>query len=79
MVELSIGDGRLKVEILGWHKFFAFKSKFLIPFDHLILHGEVMLGIDGAFFRHQVANVTVGGEDFEVLAEVLLDGLHLAG
>ena len=35
MVELSIGDGRLKVEILGWHKFFAFKSKFLIPLDHV--------------------------------------------
>ena len=35
MVELSIRDGRLKVEILGWHKLFAFKSRFLIPLDHI--------------------------------------------
>jgi hypothetical protein len=35
MVELSIGDGRLRIEILGWHKVFAFKSRFLIPLDHV--------------------------------------------
>ncbi|HTQ24277.1 MAG TPA: hypothetical protein VMI09_06240 [Candidatus Binataceae bacterium] len=35
MVELSVGDGMLKVEILGWHKVFALKSRFLIPLAHV--------------------------------------------
>ncbi len=51
----------------------------LISFHHLILHGEVMLGVDGAFFRHQIAHMAIRGEDFEVLAEVFLDGLRLGG
>jgi hypothetical protein len=51
----------------------------LIAFDDLVLHGEVMGRIDGAFLGHEVANVTIGGKDFEILAEVLLDGLHLSG
>ena len=49
----------------------------LIAFDHLVLHGEVMLGVDGAFFRHEVAHVAVRGQYLEILAEVLLDGLRL--
>ena len=35
MVELSVGDGMLRVEILGWHKFFAIKSRLLIPLEHI--------------------------------------------
>ena len=35
MVELSVGDGMLKVEILGWHKVFAIKNRFLIPLEHV--------------------------------------------
>ena len=49
----------------------------LIALDELVLHREVMLRVDGAFLRHQIAHVAVGGQDFEVLAEVLLDGLRL--
>jgi len=33
MVELTVGSGTLKVEILGWHKLFAKKSRFLIPLE----------------------------------------------
>jgi hypothetical protein len=35
MVELSVGDGVLKIEVLGWHKIFAFRRRFLIPLDHV--------------------------------------------
>jgi hypothetical protein len=35
MVELTVGGGMLKVEILGWHKLFAMKSRFLIPLEHV--------------------------------------------
>jgi hypothetical protein len=33
--------------------------------------------VDRAFLRHEVANVTIRGKDFEVFAEVFLDGLRL--
>jgi hypothetical protein len=45
--------------------------------DQLVLHGEVVIGIDRALFRQQVAHVTVGGEDLEVLAQIFLDRLRL--
>ena len=35
--------------------------------------------IDGAFLGHQVADMTVGGQDLEVLPEVFIDGLGLGG
>lgn len=35
MVEVTVGDGMLKVEVLGWHKILAFKRGFLIPLDHV--------------------------------------------
>ena len=31
MVEISVTRGMLRVEVLGWHKLFAFKSSFAIP------------------------------------------------
>jgi len=40
----------------------------LIALDHLVFHRESGAWIDGAFLRHQIPNVTVGGEDFKVLA-----------
>ena len=36
--------------------------------DGLVLHGEVVVGIDCAGLGNQVAHVTIGREDFEVLA-----------
>ena len=49
----------------------------LIALDHLVFHREVMLRVDGAFLGHQIPNMTVRGENFEVLAEVFLDGFRL--
>ena len=49
----------------------------LVLLEHLVLHGEAVIGIDRAFLGHEVAHVPVGGEHFEVLAEVFLDRLRL--
>ncbi len=49
----------------------------LVFLEHLILHPEAVVGIDRAFLRLQVANVTIGGKDVVVLTEILLDGLRL--
>ena len=51
----------------------------LVFLEHLVLHGVAVLGIDGAFLGHEVADVPVGGEHFEILAKVFLDGLRLGG
>jgi hypothetical protein len=34
----------------------------------------MLVGIDRAFFRHEIAHVAVAGEHLVILAEVLLDG-----
>ena len=49
----------------------------LVALHHLILHREAMRGIHGAFLRHQIPNMAVGGKNLEVLTEVFLDGLRL--
>ncbi len=49
----------------------------LVALDDLVGHGETVFGIDRALLRLQVAHVTVGGEDLEVLAEVFVDRLGL--
>ena len=51
----------------------------LVALDQPVLHREVVVGIDRAFLRHQVAHVPVGGEHFVVLAQVLLDRARLGG
>lgn len=47
--------------------------------DGRVLHGKAVRRIDGAFLGHQVADMTVGGQDLEVLPEVLVDGLGFGG
>ena len=49
----------------------------LVALDHLVVHGEAMLGIDRPLLRLEVTHVTVGGQDVEVLAEVFVDRLRL--
>ncbi len=51
----------------------------LVLLDDGVLHRVAMLGVDRAFLRHEVANMTIGGEDLVVLAEIFLDGLRLRG
>ena len=45
--------------------------------DRLILHGKVVFRIDRALLGDQVAHMTVGGQHFEVLAQVFLDRFRL--
>ena len=51
----------------------------LVLLDQLVAHGEVVVGVDRAFLRDQVAHVAVRGQDGEVLAEVFVDRLGLGG
>ena len=56
---LAIGVGREKqrLGLLEGARYGV--DVFLVAFDHLILHGEVVRRVDGAFLRHEVANATV--------------------
>ena len=51
----------------------------LVALDQPILHREFVVGIDRAFLGHQVAHVTVGGQDLVVLAQVFLDRARFGG
>ncbi len=51
----------------------------LVLFDQVVVHREIVIGIDGAFLRHQITHVTVRREDLEILAEVFVDRLGLGG
>ncbi len=48
-----------------------------VLFDHLVLHGEVVLGIHRALLGDQVAHVAIGGQHLEVTAQVFFKGLRL--
>ncbi len=47
--------------------------------DEVVAHREVVVRIDRAFLRHQVAHMPIRGQDGEVLAEVFVDRLGLGG
>jgi hypothetical protein len=51
----------------------------LVLLDQLVAHGEVVLGVDRALARDQVAHVAVRGQHGELGPEVLVDGLRLGG
>jgi hypothetical protein len=36
MTRIEIAEGRLKLEVLGWDKIWAFKSRLELPVDHVI-------------------------------------------
>src|SRR5438105_7968576 len=50
---------------------------FFIALYELVAHGEIVVGIDGAFLGHQIADMAVRGQNFKVLSQVLLDCLRL--
>jgi hypothetical protein len=52
---------------------------FFIAFDHLVLHLEVVVRVNGAFLGHEVPDMAIRGHDIEVLAKVLADRLRLCG
>ena len=49
----------------------------VVLFDDLVLHAELPIRIHCSLFRHQIAHVSIGGKDFEVPAQVFLDGFGL--
>ena len=52
---------------------------FLVLLDELILHREAFGRIDCAFFRNEVANMSVRSKDVKVLTEVLFYCSRLGG
>ena len=41
---------------------------------HFVFHREIVLGIDRAVFRHQIAHMAERGEHFEIAAQIFFDG-----
>ena len=73
---LSIRVGR-QIEGLGLFKRFGYGLDMaLIAFDDFVFHREVVIRVDGALFGDQVSDVTVGGQDLKVLAQIFLDGFR---
>ena len=57
----SIGVG-CQIERIGLAQFFLDRIDVLfIAFDNAVIHFEVVVGFNRAFFRDQVAHVTIGG------------------
>ena len=46
---------------------------------HFVFHGEIVLGIDGAVFRHQIAHVAEGGQYFKIAAQVFFNRFDFVG
>ena len=40
---------------------------------HFIFHSEIVLGIDSAVFRHQIAHMAEGGQYFKIAAQVFFN------
>ncbi len=69
-----------EIESVGLLQRFHYRlNVFFVALDDLVLHRETVLGFDGAFFWHQIPDMTIGCENLEILAEVLLDGFRLCG
>ena len=50
---------------------------FFIALDDLVLHRETTVGIDGAFFGDEVANMAIRSHHLEIFSEIFADGLRL--
>ncbi len=44
-----------------------------VAVDDVVVHGEIMLGVDRTFLGDQVTNMAVGGKNLEVLAQIFVD------
>ena len=51
----------------------------LVFFQHPVLHGVAVVGIDRAFLGNQIAHVAIGGQYVEIAPQVFFDGLRLGG
>ena len=50
---------------------------FFVAVDDLVIHAVAVRRVNGPFFGDQVADVTIGRQHREILAQVFLDGLGL--
>jgi len=50
-----------------------------VALDELVVHGEAVIRVYRPLLGNEVADVTVGGEDLEILAQILLDRARLRG
>ena len=49
----------------------------LVLFDQCVAHAEIVARINGAFFGFQIAYMTVGRDDLETTAKILLESFRL--
>ena len=72
---IGVGGEDQAVRLLGVVGDFL-EAALLVPVE-LPVHREILVRAHAAILGRQVANMAVGGEDLEVLAEVFLDGFRL--
>ena len=46
---------------------------------HFVFHGEIVLGINGTVFWHQIAHVAEGGQYFKIAAQVFFNRFDFVG
>ncbi len=74
---LAVGVGR-EIERIGLaHRAFDGIDLGAVLLDELVLHLEVVVGVDRAFLFDEVADVAIRSQHLEIRSEVLLDGLRL--
>ena len=76
---LAVGVGR-QVQVVGALEAAQNVADMLaVAVNDFVLHREAVLGVHRAFFRHQVADMAVGGHDLEIRAEIFLQRPRLRG
>jgi hypothetical protein len=50
MTQIAIAEGRLKIEVLGWDKLWAFKSRVEFPLEHVVVVRPWEKEKDGAWW-----------------------------
>ena len=71
---------RGEIEVFGGlHGAFDLAHVFLGAFAKLPLHFEIFVRQDGAVLVHEVADMTVGGDHFEIGAKVFMNRFGLGG
>ena len=76
---LAVGVGREDQPVGALGRVADFLEALLLVAIEFPVHREALVRADAAILGRQVADVTVAGENLEVLAEVFLDGFRLGG
>ena len=76
---LAVGVGRENQPVGALRRVADFLEALLLVAIELPVHREILVRAHAAILGWQVADVTVAGENLEVLAEIFLDGFRLGG